>query len=58
VKETVVYVFKGCSNWRMARVTECKTGKIMKVIDRYAVAMKKERIIIGDLPRKYLEFVE
>jgi len=25
-------------------------GKIMKVIDRYAVAVKKEGIIVGDLP--------
>jgi len=27
-------------------------GKITKVIDRYAVAVKKEGIIIGDLPQK------
>jgi len=27
-------------------------GKITKVIDRYAVAAKKEGIIAGDLPRK------
>jgi len=25
-------------------------GKIIKVIDRYAVAVKKEEITIGDLP--------
>jgi len=54
VKETVVmcyYRYKGCGNWRrMARVTECETGKIMKV--RYAVAVKKEGIIVGDLPQK------
>jgi len=34
----------------MARVTEGKTGKKTEV--RYAVAMKKEGIIVGDLPRK------
>jgi len=34
----------------MARVTECETGKITKV--RYVVAVKKEGIIIGDLPRE------
>jgi len=33
-------------------------GKIMKVIDRYVVAVKKEGIIIGGLPQKYLELVE
>jgi len=27
-------------------------GKITKVIDRYAVAVKKEGIIVGDLLRK------
>jgi len=27
-------------------------GKITKVIDRYVVAVKKEGIITGDLPRK------
>jgi len=27
-------------------------GKITKVIDRYAVAVKKEGIIVGDLPQK------
>jgi len=27
-------------------------GKITKVIDRYAVAVKKEGIIVGNLPRK------
>jgi len=32
----------------MARITECKTGKITKV--RYVVAVKKEGIIVGDLP--------
>jgi len=43
------YCYKGCGNWRrMAQVTECETGKIMKV--RYAVAVKKEGIIVGNLP--------
>jgi len=28
------------------------TGKITKVIDRYAVAVKKEGITIGNLPQK------
>jgi len=36
----------------MAWVTECETGKITKVIDRYAVTVKKEGIIMGDLPWK------
>jgi len=45
------YHYKGCGNWRkMAQVTECETGKITKVIDRYAVAVKKEGIIVSDLP--------
>jgi len=43
------YRYKGCGNGRRtARVTECETGKIMKV--RYVVAVKKEGIIVGDLP--------
>ena len=33
-------------------------GKIMKVIDSYAVAVKKEEIIIGICHEKYLELVE
>jgi len=33
-------------------------GKITKVIDRYAVVVKKEGIIVGGLPQKYLELVE
>jgi len=49
------YCYKGCGNWRKtARVTECETGKIMKI--RYTVAGKavaeKEGIIGGDLPQK------
>jgi len=45
------YHYKGCGNWRRtARVLECKTGKITKVIDRYAVAVKKEGIIVDNLP--------
>jgi len=44
------YHYKGRGNWkRMAQVTECKTGKITKVVDRYAVAVNKEGIIVGDL---------
>jgi len=43
------YCYKGCGNWRrMPQVTECETGKILKLIGRYAVAVKKERIIVGD----------
>jgi len=42
------YHYKGCGNWRTAQVTECETGKIMKV--RYAVAVKKEGIIVDNLP--------
>jgi len=44
---------EGCDNWRrMPRVTECETGKITKVIDRYAVAVKKKKIITDDFPQK------
>jgi len=43
------YCYKGFSNWRRtAQVTECELGT--KV--RYAVAVKKGGIIVGDLPRK------
>jgi len=33
---------------RLESLPECATGKIRKV--RYAVAVKKEGIIVGDLP--------
>jgi len=41
------YRYKGCGYLRgTAQVTECKKGNITL----YAVAVKKEGIIVGDLP--------